>query len=145
MYLSGAQELRQGSLDLPVIRRPPADVASGLSVQQIFDYLAVQIDGPVADALGSLRINWVFSDDDPTVRITLSNGTLHAVPGRHNELPDATITCSRAQLERLVSTGEGLATLVDEGQATIEGDQHRVLALWDTFTEFPLFFNIIEP
>ncbi len=88
---------------------------------------------------------WVFSDDDQTVRVPLPIGTLNAVPGRHNELPDATITCRRAQLDRLVSTGEGLATLVDEGQATIEGDQHRVLALWDTFTEFPLFFNIIEP
>ena len=145
VYLSGAQELRQGTLDLPVVRRPPADVTSGLSIQQIFDYLAVKIDGPAADALGSLNINWNLPDVDQTVRVTLSNGTLHAVPGLGHDCPEATVTCSRTQLERIISTGTGLADLVDEGQATIDGDQSRVLALWATFTEFPLFFNIIEP
>ena len=45
----------------------------------------------------------------------------------------------------MVATGGTLADLVDAGTATIDGDADRVLALWDTLTDFPLFYAIIEP
>jgi alkyl sulfatase BDS1-like metallo-beta-lactamase superfamily hydrolase len=45
----------------------------------------------------------------------------------------------------MVATGATLVDLVDSGVATIDGDAARVLALWDTLTDFPLFYAIIEP
>ena len=58
-YLGGAQELRGGvtppSLDLG------AGMASALSIEQLFDTLAIRVDGPRA-ASESLTIEWHFTD-----------------------------------------------------------------------------------
>jgi len=145
VYLMGAQELRQGSLKAEVFRRPQPDVASGLSTQQVFDYLAVKIDGTKAVDLGHIFLNWVLPDVDETIRIELSNGTLHASPGLLHDSPNAVVTCSREQLNRMVSTGDNISELVVAGEAKIEGDADVVFDLWGTFTDFPLLFNIIEP
>ena len=154
VYLTGAQELRNGGIDVPAVQRPRPEVARGMSLQQLFDFLAVKIDGQPAAAIGPLAVDWVLPDladrvaDEPgadRVRVTLSNGTLHSTPCRTHERPDATVNCGRAELERIVSTGVGLAELVEAGEATIDGDADRVLALWDTLTDFRLFFDIIEP
>ena len=128
-----------------MFRRPQPDVASGLSTQQVFDYLAVKIDGTKAIELGHIFLNWVLPDVDETIRIELSNGTLHASPGLLHDSPNAVVTCSREQLNRMVSTGDNISELVASGEANIEGDIDTVFGLWGTFTDFPLLFNIIEP
>jgi len=145
VYLMGAQELRQGTLNAEVFRRPNPDVASGLSTQQVFDYLAIKIDGVKAVELGHIFLNWVLPDTEEMIRIELSNGTLHASPGLAHDSPNAVVTCSREQLNRMVSTGDSISDLVDSNEANIEGDINLVLSLWETFTDFPLLFNIIEP
>ena len=45
--------------------------------EQVFDYLAIRLDGPAAVELGDVSFDWVVEDVDEHVRITLSNGTLH--------------------------------------------------------------------
>ena len=45
----------------------------------------------------------------------------------------------------MVSTGDNISELVVAGEAKIEGDVDTVYGLWETFTDFPLLFNIIEP
>ncbi len=145
IYLTGAQELRNGSMDVPVMQRPRPEVARGMTLQQVFDYLAVRIDGPAAADLGHLSINWLLPDTNQVARLELSNGTLHSAPGRSHGSPDATVTCDRTALDELVVTGGQLGDLVDSGAATVSGDADRVLALWETFTDFPIFFKIIEP
>ena len=92
-----------------------------------------------------MRINWQLPDADEIVRVELSNGTLHSSPGRSHLSPDAVVTCDRAALNELVATGGQLGDMVGSGAAAISGDVDRVLALWDTFTDFPIFFRIIEP
>jgi len=145
VYLTGAQELRNGPINLPVIQRPRPEVVAGMTHQQIFDLLAVKIDGPQAADIGHLTINWDFPDMGEVVRIELSNGTLHNTPGRNHLAPHAKITCSRADLNRLISQGETIKDMVISGDAVIEGDIERVMKLWETLTDSPLFYNIIEP
>ncbi len=145
VYLTGAQELRQGTADVPAFQRPRYEVVRGMTLQQVFDLLAVKVDGPAATAIGHLAIDWRLPDADEMARVELSNGTLHSTPGLSHAAPDATVTCGRAALNDMVATGGTLADLVGAGTATIDGDADRVLALWDTLTDFPLFFRIIEP
>ena len=116
-----------------------------MTLQQVFDYLAVRVDGPPAADLGHLNINWLLPDTNEVIRLELSNGTLHSAPGRSHESPDATVTCDRTALDELVATGGQLGDLVGSAVATVSGDGERVLALWETFTDFPIFFAIIEP
>ena len=111
----------------------------------MFDLLAIKVDGPAATAIGHLAIDWRLPDADEVARIELSNSTLHTTPGQTHAAPDATVTCDREGLEEMVATGATLVDLVDSGVATIDGDAARVLALWDTLTDFPLFYAIIEP
>ncbi len=105
----------------------------------------MKIDGTKAIELGHIFLNWVLPDVDETIRIELSNGTLHASPGLLHDSPNAVVTCSREQLNRMVSTGDNISELVVAGEAKIEGDVDTVYGLWGTFTDFPLLFNIIEP
>ena len=51
-------------------------MAGALTVEQLFDTLAIRIDGPRAAAAGSLVIDWRFTDSGSTVRLSLSNGAL---------------------------------------------------------------------
>ncbi|WP_037607524.1 alkyl sulfatase dimerization domain-containing protein [Streptacidiphilus rugosus] len=46
-YLTGAQELRHGTPQLPGLRSPlPPDVLRGMPGAMLLDYLAVRLDGP---------------------------------------------------------------------------------------------------
>ena len=74
-YLSGALELRAGVL-APAIGDLGAGMAGALTIGQLFDTVAVRVDGPRAAAAGSLVIDWNFTDAKTTVRLALSNGAL---------------------------------------------------------------------
>ena len=72
-YLSGAYELRNGP-SAPALD-PGAGMAAALTVEQLFDTLAIRVDGPRA-ASDSFVIHWNFTDSGEAVRLTLSNGAL---------------------------------------------------------------------
>jgi alkyl sulfatase BDS1-like metallo-beta-lactamase superfamily hydrolase len=77
--------------------------------------------------------------------VELSNGTLHSLPGSTHASPDATVTGDRTALEDMIATGTPFAEVVESGAITITGDSERVLALFASLTDFPLFWNVIEP
>ena len=145
IYLTGAQELRNGAIDVPVLQRPRLEVVRGMTLQQMFDFLAVKVDGPAAALIGPLAVNWVLPDVDDSVRLELSNGTMHSRPGTRHAEPDAVVTADRSVLEHLIATGEEFADLVEAGAITVEGDADRVSALFGNLHDFPLFWNVIEP
>ena len=45
----------------------------------------------------------------------------------------------------MIATGTPFAEVVESGAITITGDSERVLALFASLTDFPLFWNVIEP
>jgi alkyl sulfatase BDS1-like metallo-beta-lactamase superfamily hydrolase len=145
IYLTGAQELRNGAIDVPVLQRPRLEVVRGMTLQQMFDFLAVKVDGPAAALVGPLAVDWVLPDVDDSVRLELSNGTMHSRPGTRHDEPDAVVTADRSVLEHLIATGEEFADLVEAGSITVEGDADRVGALFASLHDFPLFWNVIEP
>ena len=62
-YLTGALELGEGAKP-PPIGDLGAGMASALTIGQLFDSLAIRVDGPRA-AGQSLIIDWEFSDTGP--------------------------------------------------------------------------------
>ncbi|MGY1669053.1 alkyl/aryl-sulfatase [Geodermatophilus sp. SYSU D00710] len=104
-YLTGAKELRHG------IQPPPLTFAEGmaaaLTVEQLFDTLAIRIDGLRA-ASESLVIDWRFSDLDTMVRTRLSNGALiQTTDPRSAADADLEVTLTKAQLLGVLA-GHGL-------------------------------------
>lgn len=125
-YLTGAQELRDG------ITPPELDLGGGmaaaLSVEQLFDSVAIRVDGPRA-AGERIVVHWTFSDSGTTLRTTLSNGALIQTPEPRTEVDaDLSLTLTKQQLLGLLG-GHGLDGIEHHGDATVLG---RLLSLLDT-------------
>lgn len=124
-YLTGARELRHG------VTSPPlglgAGMAAALSVEQLFDTLAIRLDGPRA-AGEHFRIEWRFTDLDTIIRLTLSNGALIRTPNpRSTEAADLTLTLTKPQLLGLLG-GKGLEGITHTGHPEV---LQRLLGLLD--------------
>ena len=95
-YLSGALELRDGVQRSPGTARS-LDILLALSVEQLFDGIAVRVDGPRAwDE--HLVIDWRVIDDDRTYRTTLRNGVLVTRTDPPPGDVDLTLSLTRVQL-----------------------------------------------
>ena len=145
IYLTGAQELRNGSINVPVLQRPKLEVAKGMTLGQIFDFLAVKVNGNAAVKLSPMTINWSFSDANENAYLELSNGTLHSKIGPIIRSTNLEIVSSRDVLEELISTEYSITQALEEKRIDIEGNVEKFLNFWETLTDFPLFWPIIEP
>jgi len=145
IYLTGAQELRNGSIDVPVLQRPRLEVAKGMTLGQIFDFLAVKVEGNSAVELSPMFVNWSFMDTGETARLELSNGTLHSKIGPSSESSDVALSSPRDVLEELIATEYSLSQAIEDARIEVQGDIEKMLKFWDTLTNFPLFWPIIEP
>ncbi|HEX4434407.1 MAG TPA: alkyl sulfatase dimerization domain-containing protein [Acidimicrobiales bacterium] len=74
-YLQGADELRRGIKPVPMDVAGASGLVAALSLEQLFDAIAVRINGPRCWT-ESFAIDWVFTDVGHTYRITLTNGVL---------------------------------------------------------------------
>ncbi|MGY1699400.1 alkyl/aryl-sulfatase [Geodermatophilus sp. SYSU D00766] len=132
-YLTGAHELRNG------VKPPPLTMAGGmaaaLTVEQLFDTLAIRLDGPRA-AAESLVIDWRFTDSGTTLRTALSNGALIQTENpRRAATPDLTVTLTEQDLLGLLA-GRGLDGLDHDGDPTA---LTRLMGLLETADEaFPI-------
>jgi alkyl sulfatase BDS1-like metallo-beta-lactamase superfamily hydrolase len=116
-YLTGAQELRTRRIE-PTYT-DPAGLAPALTTTQLFDLVAIRIDGPKAWA-ETLAINWHLTDEDQRYRMELSNGALIHHPTETTADADASIALTHAELIALLATGktDGVAIDGDAGVLT---------------------------
>ncbi|PSK86936.1 alkyl sulfatase BDS1-like metallo-beta-lactamase superfamily hydrolase [Murinocardiopsis flavida] len=136
-YLQGAQELR-GNLAEQSIDTTGPDMAAALTVDQIFDSLAVRVDGPGCwDE--RLSIDWTFTDLGQSRRTTLANGVLVTQPVPSSGEPAGlSVALTVPQLLQAVSTG-GL-----DGTRT-EGDTGLLRRILGALTEPDRSFPIVTP
>jgi alkyl sulfatase BDS1-like metallo-beta-lactamase superfamily hydrolase len=136
-YLTGALELRAG------VKPPPfSDLGAGmigaLTIEQLFDSLAIRVDGPRA-AGQSLVIDWRFTDAGTTVRLALSNGALIQTENpTGRDAADLTLTLTKAQLLGLLA-GHGLDGIEHTG------DPAALIKLMDLLDTPDPAFPIVTP
>jgi alkyl sulfatase BDS1-like metallo-beta-lactamase superfamily hydrolase len=122
VYLAGAAELRHGNFGTPATTAT-ADLLAALTIDQLFDAIAIRVDGPRAwDE--SLSIGFRFDDQEWTYRVDLNNGVLV-----HRTAPiddvDLTIQTTLAALPGLLAgRADGMALT---GDATVLGRLTAVL------------------
>lgn len=63
-------------------------MAAALTVEQLFDSLAIRLNGPKACS-DALTIDWVLPDVDLSYRCTLSHGVLVHFPSTGRDRPSA--------------------------------------------------------
>jgi alkyl sulfatase BDS1-like metallo-beta-lactamase superfamily hydrolase len=140
-FLSGAAELRHGSFGTPTTVGP--DLLGALTVPQVFDSVAIRIDGPRAwDE--HLILSWVITDTGTAYVTELRNGALH-----HREVeapvPGTCFTLSRATLIGLVTGTVDPTQAVADGALAIEGDPAGLQGLVSLIAPVDPDFAIVTP
>ncbi|MEV0386183.1 alkyl sulfatase dimerization domain-containing protein [Nonomuraea sp. NPDC050643] len=114
-YLMGALELADGIVPATSETTSP-DFFAALTVEQIFDSLAIRVDGPRAWH-ERLAIDWYLTDLGERHRTTLSNGALIQQANPPDETADLTLRLTKAQLAGLLA-GKGVEAVHREGDTT---------------------------
>ncbi|MGI8448330.1 MAG: alkyl/aryl-sulfatase [Streptosporangiaceae bacterium] len=102
-YLMGAHELRANEIEHTEVSS--AGLAPALTITQLFDSIAIRIDGPKAWS-ERLTIGWHFTDTHQNYRMELSNGALIHYPTTGNQASDLTVTLTKPQLLQLLATAK---------------------------------------
>ena len=101
-FLTGVEELRQDIMPTPF--SASAGMARAMTVTQLFDTIAIRIDGPRAAAT-SLSVLWHFTDTGQRYLMELSNGVLIHHPTAREPKTDLVLTLTHPQLLGLLASG----------------------------------------
>jgi alkyl sulfatase BDS1-like metallo-beta-lactamase superfamily hydrolase len=112
-FLTGARELQDGIQATPV---STAGMAAALTITQLFDSIAIRIDGRRAWS-DRISIHWTFTDVGETYRMELSNGALVHFPTKRDEPTDATIRLTKPQLLALLAGHDSGASITGDNSA----------------------------
>ncbi|ROS26079.1 alkyl/aryl-sulfatase [Cellulomonas sp. PhB150] len=142
-FLSGAVELRSGNFGTPA-QTASADILAALTIDQVFDALAIRVDGP-----GSwdekLLTDWVI--DGTAYRVRLANGVLsHELPSPHDPaVPDLTLTADRLSFTLAAVVPGKFEASVADGSITADGDSGRWSSLLGSLDDPDPAFDIVLP
>ena len=134
-YLQGASELRNGVQPMPTDIAGAADIVGALSIRQLFDSVAIRINGPKAwDS--HITIDWMFTDLGQTTRTELTNGVLIQVDNPKTSGVDLTVTLTKPQLLGLLAGAITLDDVATEGDTAVV---QRLLSFLDPISnDFPI-------
>jgi len=138
-YLSGAKELREGTVDDPAYKATGSrDTQMAMTPQMIFNYMGILLDSNAAQDL-KLKINFHITDDQPYL-VTIRSGVLLYQQGTQAEDVDATVTLPREGLLAILYDDAASLSMLD-----IQGDTNALPKLTEHMVAFDFFFPIVEP
>jgi alkyl sulfatase BDS1-like metallo-beta-lactamase superfamily hydrolase len=141
-FLAGATELRSGNFGTPV--STGGELLRALTVTQVFDSIAIRVDGPRAwDE--HLQIAWRITDEDRTYLIELRNGVMHH---RTVDAPPAGVTTFalvRVALIGLVTGVLDLGAAMGDGTVVVDGDASVLGRLVGLLAPVDPAFDIVTP
>ncbi|MFJ3175280.1 alkyl/aryl-sulfatase [Streptomyces roseus] len=143
-YLMGALELRDGAIGTPASTASP-DVIAALTIDQLFDSLAIRVDGPGSwDA--DLTVRWNLRGTGP-ITMRLHNGVLTHVAGEGPAVnpPAVTVTLDEADLRAVLLGAADLDEIVADRRAEISGDLNVLGELMGHLTAPDPDFAIVTP
>jgi alkyl sulfatase BDS1-like metallo-beta-lactamase superfamily hydrolase len=140
-YLSGAHELRHGVFGTPVTVSP--EMLARLSPEQLFDALAVRVNGPRCwDE--RLAVDVVLPETGDRYRLQLRNGVLTYTSPGPATAADAVVTVPRAALPLLAAGGVDGDRLAAAG-ITVDGDAGALARLVGALDPTDPDFAIVTP
>ncbi|RKS27315.1 alkyl sulfatase BDS1-like metallo-beta-lactamase superfamily hydrolase [Pseudomonas sp. WPR_5_2] len=142
MYLTGAQELRQ--IKPQQGARVTADLIRAATPTMFMDLLAVRMDSDKAQG-HDMTLNWNFDDLDQHFALTLRNGVLTYREHASHAQPVASVTMSKAVLDKISLRQLDFPTALKQGDIKLEGDGERFKAMLGMLTSFQPTFNVVTP
>ncbi|MFE9790601.1 alkyl/aryl-sulfatase [Streptomyces goshikiensis] len=144
-FLTGALELRHGTVGTPA-SAVSEDMLAALTLDQLFDSLAIRVDGPRSwDA--DITVRWRFPDGREPSTLRLRNGVLTHIRGLGPAVgePDVEITLDEPSLRGILLGQAVLPDLVAAGRAQVSGDPARLAELIGHLTDPDPDFAIVTP
>ncbi|MFE4698031.1 alkyl/aryl-sulfatase [Streptomyces sp. NPDC056738] len=142
-FLTGAYELRHGPVGTPIETAAP-DLLAALTLDQLFDALAIRVDGPRAwDAV--ITVRWDLTDGQPVTQ-RLRNGVLTHGPTRTAQSePDVTYTLTEADLRAVLLGLIGPDELAERDGVRVTGDPGALTTLLSHLATPDPDFTIVTP
>ncbi|GAA5066625.1 alkyl sulfatase dimerization domain-containing protein [Nocardia callitridis] len=143
-FLMGAYELRNGSVGTPIVTAS-ADIAAALSIEQLFDAIALRVDGPRAWS-AAITLDWHVHDQNIVHRSELRNGLLvHFDRTGEMPPPDATFVLTSADLHAALLGNSDLKQMIADGAITVDGDASKLTELLGYLDSPDPDFAIVTP
>ena len=143
-YLTGAQELRNGSPAIPGLRAAAGlDVMIAMTPEMVLDNCAVKLRGPDA-ATADLVFDLDFTDHGVRHVVVVRNGCLH-YGTRTPRTADVVVHTTKLAFLRITSEQSTLDAELEIGEITLDGDRRTLDTFLALLDQFDLFFPIIEP
>jgi alkyl sulfatase BDS1-like metallo-beta-lactamase superfamily hydrolase len=143
-YLQGALELRNGIPNKPSPNTMTPDTLRALTVDNIFDFLGVRLNGPKAEGK-QMMLNWHFTDSGKRYVLNLENSALTYLEDASSAKANTTLTLTRETLDAILLQRLPFKQAVAEGKLKLEGDGAKVLELFGLLDTFKPNFEIVAP
>ncbi len=142
VFLSSAQELRNGAPAVAAPRGASPSLARAMSTSQWWDAIATRVDSELADAL-NFTINFISPDTEQRFAIEMSGGTLSTIEAYLAGDADTTITMNRSDLETVIMGQETLASQLQAGIGTLSGNPAVLSQLTSVLVNFDSSFEVM--
>ena len=143
IYLTGAQELRQG-----IVQLPPTSMNAGIlaatTTSILLDFAAVRIN-PEKAAARPFKINVELSDRDERILISVGNGAMVHEHGVSDPAAGATLRMQRPHLLGTLFARQPFEPLIEAGEILARGDASLYGALVDLIEPLDTNFPIVTP
>ncbi|MEU0689218.1 alkyl/aryl-sulfatase [Streptomyces uncialis] len=149
IYLTGAKELREAGQRTRRVGAPgkeSLDMLAALTTGQLFESMAVRLDGPRA-AAHRLLLRWEFGDTGEVWTLLVGNGVLTPMRGDApgGEAPQLTLRLERSALDRILARMTSFPEAIGSGAVSVDGDV-TVLTTFHGLLETPARnFPIVLP
>ncbi|MFE0463056.1 alkyl/aryl-sulfatase [Kitasatospora sp. NPDC058965] len=143
-YLMGAAELRGGVIGTPT--RDAPDILAALTAEQVFQSMAVRLNGPRA-AARRLVLRWEFTDTGEVWTLLLSNGALTPMAGDapRGEQPHATLALARTTLDAVLGRATTFLDEIAAGRVRLTGDAEALVDFGGYLDQPDPDFAIVTP
>lgn len=142
IYLTGAQELRYGPVELPPGGFSP-DVLTATTTSMLLDFAAVRVNPLKAEA--PFKLNLELSDRNETHLITVGNGVMVHEAGLSDPKAGASVRMKRPDLLMTLFVGMPFEPRVASGDIIIKGDASLYAALVGLIEPLAANFPIVTP
>ena len=142
--LQGAWELRNGLPKLPALNTVSPDVVRALSLDMLFDYMGVRLNGDKARGK-TIVLNWQFTDTRQNHLLNLENSALTHQADSQAANADATVRLTRATLDEISLQKTTFAAALQAGQISVVGSRDKLLELLAMLDTPAGMFPLVEP
>lgn len=143
-YLTGAQELTVGIAGKGKTSSNIARMSQNLSLEMLFDMLAIQINGEKA-ADKDIIINVSLTDTKEQATLILKNGALSNRIGILHAAPTVSLKGDKQTIYTSFTQPESIMANMQAKKLSVVGRLESLKDLFATFEAPDSYFNIIEP